>query len=154
MVPDVAPYRPVTTRGGLLPPGTNLRDMDTSNTYLNALIGAVAGVVLSFLPFSPVLGGAAAGYLERRDGLRVGTIAGLFMAVPFLGLLVLFGGFVAAFLGFGDVFAAGSILVVGVVVFLFTVVYTVLLSAVGGLVGVYVADEFRDRPVAQERLVP
>lgn len=123
--------------------------MDTSNTYVNALIGAVVAVVVSFIPFSPLLGGTVAGYLERRDGLRVGTIAGLFTALPLLGLLVLFGGVVAALLGVGELFA-GGILFVGLVAFLFVTVYTVALSALGGVLGVYVAEEFRDRPVAEQ----
>lgn len=123
--------------------------MDTSNTYVNALIGAVVAVVVSFIPFSPVLGGAVAGYLERRDGLRVGTIAGLFTALPLLGLLVLFGGVVGALLGVRELFA-GGILLIGLVAFLFVAVYTVALSALGGVLGVYVAEEFSDRPVAEQ----
>lgn len=39
--------------------------MSERNTVLNAAIGAAVSVVLTVLPFSPVLGGAVAGYLER-----------------------------------------------------------------------------------------
>ncbi|WP_299270269.1 DUF5518 domain-containing protein [Halorientalis sp.] len=38
------------------------------DTTTNAVIGAVATVVASFVPFSPVLGGAVAGYIGRSDG--------------------------------------------------------------------------------------
>jgi hypothetical protein len=48
----------------------------------NALIGAVVTVVLPFVPFSPLLGGAVAGYLQERDGFRVGAPSGAIAAVP------------------------------------------------------------------------
>ncbi|QKY20230.1 DUF5518 domain-containing protein [Halolamina sp. CBA1230] len=116
--------------------------METDNSYVNALIGAAVTVVLSFLGLSPLLGGAAAGYLERRDGGRVGALAGLFAALPMAGVVVLLGGFLFALLGFGDAFAGGiAFLLLGV---LFVVVYTVALSTVGGIVGVYLAEELRD----------
>ncbi|WP_247730601.1 DUF5518 domain-containing protein [Halovivax limisalsi] len=112
-----------------------------SSTGLNALIGAVAGIVLSFVPLSPLLGGALAGYLEDgtyREGAIVGLVAGLIMLVPF----VLFGLFVTSlFLGFGP---SGSGLVFGVFgLFVLTTsaAYTVGLGAVGGYIGVYLRDE-------------
>lgn len=37
------------------------------NTFLNALIGAAASVLLGFIPFSPILGGGIAGYLEGGE---------------------------------------------------------------------------------------
>lgn len=112
----------------------------TDNIYVNALIGAVVTVVFSFLGLSPLLGGAAAGYLERRDGGRVGALSGLFASLPML-LFVGFGGFLLGVLGFGDVFSGIALLLL---VALFVVVFTVALSAVGGVLGVYLAEEFRD----------
>jgi hypothetical protein len=44
-------------------------------TMLHALVGAVTAVVLSFVPFSPLLGGVVAGFLEGPDS-RDGTVAG------------------------------------------------------------------------------
>lgn len=119
--------------------------MDTDNTYVNALLGAVVSVLLSFLPFSPALGGAVAGYLEETDGLRVGAISGLFASLPLFGVVVLLGG-VAIALGFAD-FAVGGFLlfVLGVVAVLFVVAYSVVLSAIGGLIGVYLAEEYREK---------
>lgn len=114
--------------------------METDNIYVNALIGAAVTVGLSFLGLSPLLGGAAAGYLERRDGGRVGALAGAFAMVPML-VFVVFGGFLLGILGFGDVFSG---LVVLLLVVLFVAVYTVALSAVGGVVGVYLAEELRE----------
>lgn len=115
--------------------------METDNSYLNALIGAAVTVLFSFVPFAPVLGGAAAGYLERRDGGRVGFIAGVFATLPMLGFVLLAGLFLG-FLGFGNVFNALLLLVFAL---LFVGIYTVALSAVGGVVGVYLGEEYRKR---------
>ncbi|WP_049979533.1 DUF5518 domain-containing protein [Halolamina rubra] len=116
--------------------------MDTENTYINALLGAAVTVVFSFAGVSPVLGGATAGFLERRDGAQVGALAGLFASLPMAAAVLLFGGFLFAFLGFGEPFAGGFvILLIGV---LFVAVYTIALSTVGGVLGVYLAEEFRD----------
>ncbi len=114
--------------------------MVTDNIYVNALIGAAVTVVLSFTGLSPLLGGAAAGYLERRDGGRVGAISGAFATLPIL-VFAVFGGFLLGFLGFGDAFSGLALLVLAV---LFIAVYTVALSTVGGVLGVYLAEEFRD----------
>lgn len=112
-----------------------------SKTLVNAFIGAVVTIVLSFLPFSPLIGGAVAGYLEERDGIRVGALSGAIAALPLLGIafLVIVGfGLFGAFLDFG----------IGILVIVFSffvlsiiVVYTVGLSALGGYVGVYFVDE-------------
>ncbi|PSQ29796.1 hypothetical protein BRD09_05870 [Halobacteriales archaeon SW_10_68_16] len=54
-------------------------------TVRNGLLGGVVGLVLSFLPFSTVLGGLVAGYLQDGaaiDGATAGTIAGLTALVP------------------------------------------------------------------------
>jgi hypothetical protein len=127
--------RPDTT-----PPETPSTDADerAPNTVLNGVIGGVVAVVLSFIPLSPILGGAVAGYLEggdQRDGLVVGTIAGVIALIPF----VLFGMLAAVIL-----IAPGAVRLVPLLaVFLFFVaIYTVGLSALGGIVGIYVEDEF------------
>ncbi|WP_435099337.1 DUF5518 domain-containing protein [Halarchaeum sp. P4] len=114
--------------------------MADRSPLLNALLGAVASVVLAFLPFSPVLGGALAGYLQgpdERDGLRVGALSGLIASVPILFVVLL----AAVFLPFVplEVAAVGIVLVVLVV--FFVVAYTVLLSAVGGWLGAYAYRE-------------
>ncbi|MFB6081257.1 MAG: DUF5518 domain-containing protein [Halanaeroarchaeum sp.] len=116
--------------------------MAEGDTLLNAVIGAVASVVLAFVPFSPVLGGAVAGYLQGGDrsaGLRVGTYAGLIAAIPVVLFVLLFGGIF--FLGavFAPRAAIGVLFVVIVVVV--GLVYSVGLSALGGYLGSYLADE-------------
>ncbi|MDS0259068.1 DUF5518 domain-containing protein [Haloarcula sp. S1CR25-12] len=119
--------------------------MAEGNTLINAVIGLVASIVLSFLPFSPLFGGAVAGYLEggdSSDGLRVGAISGVLGvvvgAVVLVLFVVVFGVFVSGTAGaqagvlggLGLVFLLGGS-VVGVV-------YFVGLSAIGGSLGNYV----------------
>lgn len=113
---------------------------------LHALIGAVVMFVLSFIPLSPVLGGAAAGYLHERDGIQVGALAGLFAAVPVVALVMLVvtfltpvvaapgGSLMGPLIGFG---------IMGVVMLLVIGLYTVGLGALGGYLGVYVAESRR-----------
>lgn len=108
-------------------------DGDDTGTLLNGTVGGVAGVLLSFLPFSAVLGGAIAGYLEAgriRDGARVGTVAGAVAVVPYLvatwALLTL------------DVALPGPDVPTGVflgVVAAFLAVYVLGASVVGGVLG-------------------
>ena len=120
--------------------------MAEHDTLRNAVIGAVASIVLSFVPFSPVLGGAVAGYLQggtRSHGLRVGAISGV------LGLLVGAAFFLIVVLFLG-VFAIGTnapssfgivgllfLLVAGAV----SALYTIGLSALGGWLGNYAKYE-------------
>ncbi|MEZ3166722.1 DUF5518 domain-containing protein [Halorubrum ejinorense] len=122
--------------------------MDTDNTLLNAVVGAVATAVLSFTGISPLLGGALAGYLQGSDtgdGLRVGAISGAIASIPVVGLLLL----VLFFLPFLGLFgfpleagiAAGSVVVFGAVIVIGGVAYTVGLSALGGLIGAYANGE-------------
>ena len=118
-------------------PGTHGSDSG-STTGINALIGGIVGIVLSFIPFSTVIGGVVAGYLEggdTNDGLRVGALAGLVMLVPFVFLL-----FVAMFV-FGFVGVPRALGVVAILVFGFGAVYTVGFGALGGFLGAYLNRE-------------
>jgi len=117
-----------------------------SDSTLHALIGAVVTVVFSFVPFSPVLGGGVAAYLndaDTSDGVRIGALSGLIASVPLLliGLLaVTFLGFFAIGVGNGGIgIGLGglfAILLIGVV----TIAYTVGLSALGGYLGAYFVE--------------
>lgn len=95
---------------------------------------------LSFIPFSSVLGGGIASYLEggtTTDGLKVGALAGIVMLVP----LILFFFVAIFFLGFAGV-PAGPELVILLFVFVGGGgLYTVGLSAAGGYIGIYVRDD-------------
>lgn len=117
--------------------------------WLNALIGSVVTVVTAFIPFSPVLGGGVAGYLQQggdRDGLRVGALSGLLAAIP---IMLVFGLiYVVIVLGItltGEVAAPLFVLAILLAIALFVVGYTVVLSAVGGLAGAALADRERRR---------
>ncbi|MFC5277730.1 DUF5518 domain-containing protein [Halorubrum rubrum] len=122
--------------------------MNADDTLLNAVIGAVATIALSFTGISPVLGGALAGYLDggdSGDGLRIGAISGAIASIPVVGFLLL----VLLVLPFLGVFgfplevgiAAGGVVVFGVIVVVGGIAYTVALSALGGLLGVYLKEE-------------
>lgn len=116
--------------------------MSERSTSTNALIGAVVTVLASFVPFSPVVGGAVAGYLEGRNGARVGAISGAMAAVPLVLLGLLFAFFIPIGMGMGMGLSPSIAMVVFVLFALVMVLaYTVGLSAVGGLLGVYLAAQ-------------
>lgn len=122
---------------------------------VDALVGAVATVVLSFVPFSPVLGGIVAGYLHRDRGPRVGGLSGLFASVPLVVLIVL----ALVVMGFGIVVPPGTdgtVVLVGFLLFvvlvaLLVAAFNVVLGAVGGVLGVALVERAerkrRVRPV-------
>jgi hypothetical protein len=109
----------------------------------NAIVGAVASAVFAFVPFSPVLGGIVAGYLQRGDrdiGLRVGGLSGLLAALPaVLVLLFVFVGLVAGATGSGALPVVAVAAAVTAVVLLFALLFSVGLGAVGGLLAVELA---------------
>lgn len=126
-------------------------EIEGPDTTTNAIVGAVATVVLSFVPFAPVLGGLVSGYLqggEGRDGARVGAYAGLVAALPIAVLfLFLVGGtvVVGTELGLG-----ASIVFVGLLLafsMLVVVVYMVALSALGGYLGVSIGERNREQTI-------
>lgn len=110
----------------------------------SAVLGAVATTVLSFVPFSPILGGGLAGYLEQPASGRpasVGALSGFLSMAPALVLLVfvtvgLYSGFAAIQeAGLGFVVVAGmffGLLAIGT--------YGVGLGALGGFVGGRLAE--------------
>lgn len=120
--------------GGTSPPsgrGSSLR---------NGLVGGVVAVVLTVLPLSTLLGGAVAGYLDRRAGRGgsvAGAVTGVVAAVPYL-----LGG---VYLSVSEVAVPvpelgvpTGILVAGATAFM--IVYAVGLSVLGGVVGSCVYD--------------
>jgi len=116
-----------------------------SNFWPNAVAGAVAALVFSFVPFAQAVGGAIAGYLEHDgsgDSTRAGAASGAIGAAPAL----LVAPFVLAGIAIGadaigdgglTVFA-GGIVVAGV---LFGAVVGTILGAIGGYAGGYVASD-------------
>ena len=110
--------------------------MGRGDTLLNAAIGGVITIGLSFTGFSPLLGGGVAGYLQGESakvGAKVGAIAGVIAAIP-LGLMMLFGFLFFAFAPSGAFpFGVGFLMMLVAVPMLLA--WFVVLSAVGGYVG-------------------
>lgn len=119
--------------------------VESSNTLLNALVGAiVTAVTTPLVPFAPVLGGAVAGYLESDgtdgkvdSGVKVGAISGAIALVPLLVIIP----FLLFFL-FLDPVIAVSVFAIATIAVAFLAAYTVGFSALGGLLGVYLREEF------------
>lgn len=117
------------------------------NTVVNALVGGLVSLLLAWVPFSPVLGGAVAGYLEGGDGrrgLRVGAYAGVVAGVPLALLAVLLAGLVAVVpvtSGSAGGPELALLVVVGLVALFVGAVYAVGLSALGGYVGASLTEE-------------
>lgn len=110
-----------------------------------AVTGAVATWVLSFIPFSPVLGGGIAGYFEAHESERivsVGAVSGLLAMAP--GVIVLVFVAIGVYLGLAAVDATGLGITAGVallIAVLFIVAYGAGLGALGGFVGGEIADD-------------
>lgn len=120
------------------------------NFYVHALLGAVVTVVTAVVPFSPLLGGAVAGYLHDEGpsrGTRVGLVSGIIASIPLL--LVFF--FMLTVMSIGSITTgevAGPAFVIGIVAVVFLIVglYTVGLSAAGGYVGAAFAESRVETP--------
>ncbi|MFB6164521.1 MAG: DUF5518 domain-containing protein [Haloarculaceae archaeon] len=117
--------------------------MAAGDTWTNAVIGAVVTVVTSFTGFSPIIGGAVAGYLNQRDGVSVGALSGLLAGIPLLGFLFLFGSLFAFLPMMGP--RAGVAGAFGLVAILFAIGFLVVwgaaLGAIGGWLGEYLYTE-------------
>lgn len=107
--------------------------------YLHAVVGAAITVVTSIVPFSPLFGGAVAGYLHDAGtsrGARVGLVSGVIASLPLAGVFFL----LLSVMAFGSITTgevAGPAFVVTLIgaIFLFVALYTVGLSAAGGYLG-------------------
>ncbi|SFS05675.1 hypothetical protein SAMN05216559_2900 [Halomicrobium zhouii] len=114
--------------------------MNRDSALVAVGVGAAITVAFSFVPFSSVLGGAAAA--SRRNGgylwgLGVGTAAGVAAAIP-LDLLFAAAFAVVEWLGFGVPPSSPAYDLYLAIVALLFLLYTVGLSALGGLVGVWI----------------
>jgi len=107
-----------------------------SEFFANATLGAVIALLLSFVPFSPAVGGAVAGYLEAGESQRtvgVGGLSGLLLVSPLLVVLA----FLTGGLVFGALEAAsgGMALLLGAVLLLALMLVAVTGAGVGALGG-------------------
>ncbi len=109
----------------------------TDSRFLNALIGAVVTLVLSFTGFSPVIGGAIAAWLEEGDkkaSVLVGALSGAIALLPVFLLLV------GLFTGVAGVTAAILFLVLSTA---FLTIFIIGLGALGGYLAYYVMKDRR-----------
>ncbi len=114
---------------------------DRDGAPFAALAGAFVTVVLSVIPFSPVVGGAVAAVRYGRGyaaGLGVGTLAGVVAAVPLGALFVPVVWVVGYVLGLGVAPSSPTYGLFLALVAGFFLAYTVGGSALGGLAGVAV----------------
>jgi hypothetical protein len=123
--------------------------MAEGDTLINAIVGALVSAVVGwFLPFGPLFGGMAAGYMQGGDsseGVRVGAISGALGLIPALlvgGLVFVVVGALFLGVGVGEFLAASFVTGFLVVVILFGLaVYFVGFGALGGYIGNYVKYE-------------
>lgn len=111
-------------------------------TAINAVLGAIVGVVLPFPPVSYVLGGAISGYLQGpdlRDGTVVGAVAGVLSSLFWVPVLFLF------VLVFGVIDLPAAIGGLGFLLLLFVAFSAVAVAvgsfALGGALGAYAKRE-------------
>jgi len=112
--------------------GRARRDARPTPQWVLGVVGALVGALLGFVPLSPALGGAVAGYLDpdpTASGLGVGTAAGMFTALPAVIVTVSVGAGLVTGLSSGLAVPAAAAVVAAV---LFSVAYLVGLSALGG----------------------
>jgi len=99
------------------------------------------GAVLSVLPLSELLGGGVAGYLNRgtgRNGVVVGTIAGLVAFLPYLLVALYLAASPGVALPGPDLGLSRTVVVAGAAGVAF--VYVVGLSVLGSLLGGNLVD--------------
>lgn len=113
-----------------------------SSSSANAIRGAVASLLLSSVPFSPVLGGVLAGSLERRDAAgnaRIGALSGiLFALVPAIVAAFAAGGVVLGAQAAGE--SPTGALVAGVV--FVGLAFSFVTSGAAGAIGGYLGGRF------------
>jgi hypothetical protein len=114
---------------------------------INGFLGGVVAVLLAFLPFSTVLGGVVAGYLQgpdRRAGLKAGALAGVVALVPLVLLAFLVVGFLVIVpVSPGDPGPDPGLFltVAGIAIFGVLGIYTVGGGALGGYIGSYFKED-------------
>lgn len=125
---------------------TNAGADDYPGTFRSyAVTGATASAVLSFIPFSAIVGGGLAGYFGRRDtghSTSVGALAGLLYTIP--GLVIVLFVALGLFFGLSAVAEAGlGLVVIAMMVFLMLVIaaYGVGIGALGGFIGGRLAED-------------
>lgn len=111
----------------------------------HALLGAVLGAVLSFVPLATALGGAASGYFEQKNAGRpttAGGVSGLLIVVPvFVLLAFVLVGLVQGLQEIGEGGEAGVVAATIAFAVVFGAAVAGILGAVGGFVGSKIAED-------------
>lgn len=110
------------------------REATRTDLLLGAGMGALVTVFLWYIPLSPLLGGAAAGFLQggsREDAKTAGMLSGAL--VPVLVLLFAAGAFLVAGASVFGQFPFGP--VIALIVSIVGIVYAVGFGAIGGWLG-------------------
>lgn len=121
-------------------------DGESAGTFRSyAVTGAAASAVLSFIPFSPIVGSGLAGYLGHQDTGRstsLGAFSGFLYVLP--GLVILLFLSVGFFTGLADVDESGLgfvVVAVMLLALLVTAAYGAGVGALGGFLGGRIAAE-------------
>jgi len=110
-----------------------------------AVTGAATSGLLSFVPFSPLLGSGLAGYLGRQDtghSTSVGAFSGFLYVLP--GLIVLLFLSVGLFTGLSEIAERGlglAVFAIMLLVMLLLAAYGAGIGALGGFIGGRLAAE-------------
>ena len=122
----------------------------TSDYLAHALLGAAVTVLTSFIPFSQVIGGGVAGYLERGDSERtisVGAASAVLMLAPVVVFSLFFAiGVAAGFAAIGD----GAIGVLGAVAVIVSLAFSVAIGAALGALGGWIGGKLAERGARDE----
>lgn len=129
--------------------GTSVEPEQGPSLLVNGFLGGVVAVLLAFLPFSTVLGGVVAGYLQgpdRRTAMKAGALAGVVALLPLLLVAFLAAGFLVIVpVGAGGpapgVGVGGFLAVLALTVVAVLGIYTVGGGALGGYLGSYLKED-------------
>lgn len=116
-------------------PLQDLKDIVGDSSIVIAIAGAIVSVLTGFIPFSPLFGGALAGWLVREDerrGAMVGGLSGLIISLPFGFFFIPIFGLVFFDVGFSGLLFVPILLFIAFI----GLCYTVGISALGGYFGV------------------
>lgn len=124
-----------------MPDGRVPRAKTKKSLWPNAALGSIVTLVLSFMAFSPLLGGGVAGWLQRESpkrGAKVGAISGAIALVPLM--VIIFLGLFVMMLpgGFGPSALLLLVLFVGLPLL---GLWVLGLSTLGGYLGAYLREE-------------